>query len=78
MVEHVLFKSKLDVKSCLRGIDRESQGPGLDHGRPRPDPPASSILKRKRGGATLTIFVKPGSGGSKVQMFTEGLSWEGQ
>ena len=40
--------------------------------------PQSSILKRKRGAATLTIFVKPENGGSQVQMFTEGLSWEGQ
>jgi len=38
--------------------------------------PASSILKRKRGDATLTIFVKPESGGSHVQIFTEGLSWD--
>ena len=36
----------------------------------------SSILKRKRGDATLTIFVKPEAGGSEVKMFTKGLSWE--
>ena len=38
--------------------------------------PASAILKRKRGTAELTIFVKPESGGSQVQIFTEGLSWD--
>jgi hypothetical protein len=38
--------------------------------------PASSILKRKRGDAALTIFVKPEEGGSRVQIFTEGLSWD--
>jgi hypothetical protein len=37
---------------------------------------ASSILKRKRGDAALTIFVKPENGGSQVQIFTEGLSWD--
>ncbi len=37
---------------------------------------ASSILKRKRGDAELTIFVKPADGGSQVQIFTEGLSWD--
>jgi hypothetical protein len=37
---------------------------------------ASSILKRKRGGADLTIFVQPENGGSKVQIMTEGLSWD--
>jgi len=35
----------------------------------------SSILKRKRGEASLTIFVKPEAGGSDVKIFTEGLSW---
>jgi hypothetical protein len=38
--------------------------------------PASSILKQKRGDAELTIFVKPDSGGSQVQIITEGLSWD--
>jgi hypothetical protein len=38
----------------------------------------SSILKRKRGQAKLTIFVKPGNGGTDVKMMTEGLSWDGQ
>ena len=37
--------------------------------------PQSSIMKRKRGGAKLTIFIKPDGGGSQVQMFTEGLVW---
>jgi hypothetical protein len=37
---------------------------------------ASSILRRKRGDAELTIFVKPDSGGSHVQIITEGLSWD--
>jgi len=38
--------------------------------------PQSSILKRKRGEASLTIFVKPSSGGSEVKIITEGVSWE--
>jgi hypothetical protein len=38
--------------------------------------PQSSILKRKRGEANLTIFIKPSNGGSEVKMMTEGLSWE--
>ena len=38
--------------------------------------PASAILKRKRGDAALTIFVKPESGGSEVKMMTEGLAWD--
>ena len=38
--------------------------------------PQSSILKRKQGEATLTIFVKPDNGGSEVKMLTDGLSWD--
>ena len=38
--------------------------------------PASAILKRKRGDAELTIFVKPEGGGSEVKMMTEGLAWD--
>jgi len=41
-------------------------------------PAAVLILKRKRGEATLTIFVKPENGGSEVKIFTDGLSWDGQ
>jgi hypothetical protein len=37
---------------------------------------ASSILKRKRGDAELTIFVKPEGGGSEVKIFTDGLDWD--
>ncbi|MGI8438111.1 MAG: hypothetical protein ACR2NX_14635 [Chthoniobacterales bacterium] len=40
--------------------------------------PNSSILRRKHGAATLTIFVKPADGDSEVKMMTEGLSWDGK
>jgi hypothetical protein len=53
-------KERLAPAKCLRRARRESQ--------------SSSILKRKRGGASLTIFVKPENGGSEVKVFTEGLS----
>jgi hypothetical protein len=33
---------------------------------------------QKRGTIALTIFVKPDGGGSQVQIFTEGLSWDGK
>lgn len=35
----------------------------------------SAILNRKRGEASLTIFVKPEGESSKVQLITEGLAW---
>jgi hypothetical protein len=38
----------------------------------------SAILKRKRGNASITIFVKPEKEGSLVQIFTKRLSWDGK
>ena len=77
-VEHVLFKSKSDVKSVCAELAANLKAQGWANDGPDMIQPQSSILKRKRGGATLTIFVKPANGGSEVQMFTEGLSWEGE
>jgi hypothetical protein len=75
-VEHVLFKSKADVKSVCAELAASLKAQGWTTDGPDMIQPQSSILKRKRGGAELTIFVKPNSGGgSQVQMFTEGLSW---
>lgn len=78
VVEHVLFKSKLDVKKACAELTANLKAQGWINDGPDMIQAQSSILKRKRAGAALTIFVKPGSGGSEVQMFTEGLSWEGQ
>jgi hypothetical protein len=77
-VEHVLFKSKADVKSVCAELAANLKAQGWTNDGADMIQPQSSILKRKRGGATLTIFVKPAAGGTQVQMFTEGLSWEGQ
>jgi hypothetical protein len=75
-VEHVLFKSKLDVKKVCAELAANLKAQGWANDGPDLVNPQSSILKRKRGEATLTIFVKPAEGGSAVQMFTEGLAWE--
>jgi len=75
-VEHVTFKSKSNVKSVCAELAASLKAQGWTNDGPDLIQPQSSILKRKRGDATLTIFVKPDSGGSQVQMFTEGLSWE--
>jgi hypothetical protein len=78
VVEHVLFQTKLDVKSACAELAANLKAQGWTTDGSDMVQPQSSILRRKRAGATLTIFVKPGNGGSNVQMFTEGLSWEGQ
>ncbi len=76
LVEHILFKSKASVKSVCAELATNLKAQGWTKDGSDLVTPASSILKRKRGDAALTIFVKPADGGSQVQIFTEGLSWD--
>ncbi len=76
LVEHILFKSKANVKSVCAELAANLKVQGWTNDGSDLVTPASSILKRKRGDASLTIFVKPENGGSQVQIFTEGLSWD--
>jgi hypothetical protein len=74
LVEHVLFKSKANVKSVCAELSANLKAQGWTKDGSDLVTPAAAILKRKRGDAALAIFVKPESGGSEVKMFTEGLS----
>jgi hypothetical protein len=76
VVEHLLFKSKANVKSVCAELSANLKTQGWTKEGSDLITAASSILKRKRGDAELTIFVKPENGGSQVQIFTEGLSWD--
>jgi hypothetical protein len=76
LVEHVEFKSKTNVKSVCTELAASLKAQGWTKEGSDLITPASSILKRKRGDAELTIFVKPDSAGSEVKIFTEGLSWD--
>ena len=78
LVEHVAFKSRSNVKKVCAELAANLNAQGWNNDGRDMVQPQSSILKRKRGEATLTIFVKPENGGSEVKMFTEGLSWDGQ
>ena len=78
LVEHVVFKSKSNVKNVCAELAANLKAQGWTNDGRDMIQLQSSILKRKRGKAALTIFVKPESGGSEVKIFTEGLSWEGQ
>ena len=78
VVEQLQFKSKSGVKSVCAELTAKLKAQGWVDDGPDLVNPNSSILKRKRGDATLTIFVKPDGGGSEVKMMTEGLSWDGQ
>ena len=77
MMEHVVFQSVADVKSVCAELATKLKAQGWKSDGADMIQPSSSILHRSRGEASLTIFVKPGPGGSNVQIFTEGLAWEG-
>ena len=76
LVEQLGFKSKANVKSVCAELSANLKGQGWTKQGSDLITPASAILKRKRGDAELTIFVKPESGGSEVKMMTEGLAWD--
>jgi hypothetical protein len=76
LVEHLLFKSKTNVKTVCAELAANLNAQGWTKDGSDMVTAASSILKRKRGDAALTIFVKPENGGSEVKIFTEGLSWD--
>ena len=76
LVEQLSFKSKTNVKSVCAELATNLKAQGWTKQGSDLITPGSSILKRKRGDAELTIFVKPESGGSKVQVMTEGLAWD--
>jgi hypothetical protein len=75
-VEQLGFKSKANVKSVSAELSTNLKAQGWTKNGTDLITPASAILKRKRGDAELTIFVKPESGGSEVKMMTEGLAWD--
>ena len=76
LVEQLGFKSKANVKSACAELSANLKAQGWTKQDSDLITPASAILKRKRGGAELTIFVKPESGGSEIKMMTEGLAWD--
>ncbi len=77
LVGYIAFKSKSDVKSVCAELAKNLKAQGWTTDGHDMVQPQSSILRRKRAAATLTIFVKPESGGgSEVKLMTVGLSWE--
>jgi len=76
LVEQLGFKSKANVKSACAELSANLKAQGWTKQDSDLITPASAILKRKRGDAELTIFVKPEAGGSEVKMMTEGLAWD--
>ena len=76
IVEQLSFKSKSNVKSVCAELAAGLKAQGWQNDGMDMVNPQSSILRRKQGNATLTIFVKPDGGGSEVKMMTDGLNWD--
>jgi hypothetical protein len=75
LVQQITYTSDRDYKTLAGEIGKQlaAQGWQVD-GRDLVG--VSAILKRKRGAATLTIFVKPAGTGTQVNVMTSGLDWE--
>ncbi len=78
LVGQISFQSKTGVKSVCKELAANLKAQGWTTEGSDMIQATSSILRRKQGEATLTIFVKPADGGSEVKMMTEGLSWDGE
>ncbi len=72
----LVFKTKAEVENACTELAANLKAQGWTNEGSDMVNPRSSILRRKRGNAKLTIFVKPADAGSEVKMMTEGLSWE--
>jgi hypothetical protein len=76
LIGQIDFKSKLPVKAACAEVTQNLKAQGWNKDGDDLITPASSILRRKRGEASLTIFVKPDSSGSQIKMMMEGLTWD--
>jgi hypothetical protein len=76
IVGHLAFKSGGGVKPVAAELSAGLKAQGWSTEGSDLVTPASAILRRKRTGASLTIFVKPAGAGSEVKMMTEGLVWD--
>jgi hypothetical protein len=76
LVGQIDFKSKLAVKAACADLTKNLKAQGWNKEDDDLITPASSILKRKKGSAELTIFVKPDAGGSQIKIMSEGLTWD--
>ena len=76
LVEQMSFKSKLPVKAACADLSKNLKAQGWNKKDDDLITPASSILKRKKGSAELTIFVHPDGGGSEIKIMSEGLTWD--
>lgn len=75
LVEHMSFQSKISVQQLTEEFAKRLAAQGWESDGKDLITPKSSILKRTRNAASLTIFVKPAGTGSKVTIMSKGLNW---
>ena len=76
IVGQIKCKSATNYKAVAKALTESLAGQGWATAGPDLVGPASAILKRKMGDASLTIFVKPADAGSTVTVMSTGLSWD--
>jgi hypothetical protein len=76
LVEHLGYKSPSPVSKVAEFLIEKLEADGWKSDDSDLITPNSVILKREKGAANLTIFVKNEASGSKITIMSEGLSWE--
>ncbi|MES2789546.1 MAG: hypothetical protein V4719_07985 [Planctomycetota bacterium] len=76
LVEQFGYKSPSSVSKVTEFLIEKLEADGWKSDDSDLITPISVILKREKGDASLTIFVKNEASGSKVTIMSEGLSWE--
>jgi hypothetical protein len=75
-VKIVHFESSLDYKGMVAFLQEKLPARGWSANGTDLVAAKSAILKRTKGEAALTIFVKPADAGSKVTVMTDGVSFD--
>ncbi|HTN00990.1 MAG TPA: hypothetical protein VL132_03885 [Planctomycetaceae bacterium] len=76
IVQQLTCRSATDHKGVAKFLTEQLAAQGWTAAGSDLVGPVSAILRRERGEAELTLFVKPDGTGSKVTVMTKGLSWE--
>lgn len=76
IVQQLTCSSATDHKTLAKFLTEQLAAQGWKTAGSDLVGPVSAILRRERGEAELTLFVKPEGNGSKITVMTKGLSWE--
>lgn len=74
-VEHISYKSRYEVKAVATMLVQQLAAQGWNMDGRDLITPKSCIMRRNKGKAELTIFVKLDGASTKVLIMSEGLTW---